>query len=62
MGSWLDIKEEGSVSGLDIGKHMPSYGSYESKSYLSHTVKAGSFPKLFPKRQKGGELVEKKKN
>ena len=30
-------------------------------SSSSSSSKAGSFPKLFPKRQKGGELLEKKK-
>ena len=48
MGSWLDIKEEGSVSDLDTGKHMASYGSYESKSYLSHTNTAGSEKAMTP--------------
>ena len=48
MRSQLDIEEEGSVSGLDTGKHMPSYGSYESKSYLSHTNKAGSEKAVAP--------------
>ena len=39
MGSWLDIEEEGSVSGLDTGRHAILW---KMRACLSHTSKAGS--------------------